>query len=180
MHPLCHQIKRAYAILPFLLPAYESPSSVGACDSLVRTIDQILPPLSEWDEVKLCVSLPLLAAALGGSGEEWKAEDRSSDVSVNSSITVAAAMGMVPYLAQFCLGSDHDARARSAAASCLYLILLYGDKKNESIPKLIESTVSPALVDVCGRLRKELVEESVAGDVPPLSLSHYEDVINIF
>lgn len=37
-------IKRAYAILPFLLPAYESPSSVGACDSLVRTIDQILPP----------------------------------------------------------------------------------------------------------------------------------------
>ena len=116
------QIKRADSILPFLITAYECPSSVSSCGDLVQFVDQILPPLSEWDEVKLYVALPLLAAVLKSSNQVWKSLD---------SVGLGALRSMITYLAQFSISSDHDAHSRSAAASCLFSILFHSTQDDD-------------------------------------------------
>jgi len=115
-------IKRADSILPFLITAYECPSSVSSCGDLVQFVDQILPPLSEWDEVKLYVALPLLAAVLKSSNQVWRTLD---------SVALGALRSMITYLAQFSISSDHDAHSRSAAASCLFSVLFHSTQDDD-------------------------------------------------
>jgi len=135
-----------------MIPAYECTSS-SSCDDIVKFVDQILPPLSEWDEVKLCVSLPLLAAVIRSS-QAWRTLD---------SAILDTLRSMITYLAQFSIASaDHDPHARSAAASCLFSILFHGNVEDDSdggidiIQKLLAEVVSPALEDALTCLNNEL------------------------
>lgn len=125
---------------------------------------QILPPLSEWDEVKLCVSFPLLAALLGSSSTVLKTFDHETTDNLNS---------MTPYLAQFCIGSDYDSFSRSAAASCLFSILLQNTDDADSCVKLLmNDVVLSALVDSIDVLRNDLVDvltPKAAGGLPQSS-----------
>lgn len=139
------QTKRARWVLPFLLPAYESTSSIASCSSLVQFVNQVLPPLSEWDEMKLFVVLPLLAAVLRNHSLDWRTLD---------SATSSTLMSMVQDLTQFIASSDHVAHSRSAAASCLFSILVNISEDNEndsnddrehSIRSLLVKAVSPML-----------------------------------
>lgn len=153
------QIKRARSILPFLLPAYECSSSFVSCGSLVQFVNQYLPPLSEWDEVKLYVVLPLLAAALRNSKLDWKKLD---------SAALSTLMSMVNDLAQFIASSDHVAHSRSAAASCLFSILVNtredcgidDNDENNTISNLLVEVVSPVLEKAASGINKEV------GDFP--------------
>lgn len=132
------QTKRARWILPFLLPAYESTSSIASCSSLVQFVNQVLPPLSEWDEMKLFLVLPLLAAVLRNHSLDWRTLD---------SATSSTLMSMVQDLTQFIANSDHVAHSRSAAASCLFSILENdsNDDREHSIRSLLVKAVSPML-----------------------------------
>ena len=85
-------------------------------------MDQILPPLSELDEVKLYVAFPLLAAVLNGQKDIWK---------IVSPAAGERLLSMTTYLAQFSMSSDHDSFSRSAAASCLFAILKHEDEGGE-------------------------------------------------
>ena len=155
------QIKQAQSILPLLIPAYECPSSIASCDSLISFVTNILPPLSDDDEVSLYVSLPLLAAVLKRSNKDLnKLEDGTSTI----------LMSMVEDLALFCIRSDHHAHTRSAAASCLFSILFQSLEENETkcarlIEKLMKEVVSSALTTALIRLNKEFSETSTTGGV---------------
>ena len=109
--------------MPYLIEAYVCPSSTSSCDNLVAFVDQILPPLSEIDEVQLYVAFPLLAAVLNGQNDVWK---------VVSSATGERLQSMTTYLAQFTMSEDHDSFSRSAAASCLFAILIHGGEGGDS------------------------------------------------
>jgi hypothetical protein len=118
-------------------------------------VNQYLPPLSEWDEVKLYVVLPLLAAALRNSSLDWKKLD---------SATLSTLVSMVKDLAQFIASSDHVAHSRSAAASCLFSILVNtiedcGIDDNcdkDTISNLLVEVVSPVLVKAASGINEEV------------------------
>ncbi len=150
------QIKRARLILPLLLPAYESSSSFASCASLVQFVNQVLPPLTEWDEVKLYVVLPLLAAVIRNPVLHWKTLENATSLTL---------MSMVQDLAQFIASPDHDAHSRSAAASCLFSILANTSEDDEiddnnedkrSIRKVLVDVVSPVLAKAIAVLKKEV------------------------
>lgn len=105
-------------------------------------MDQILPPLSELDEVKLYVAFPLLAAVLNGQKDIWKNV---------SPATGERLLSMTTYLAQFSISADHDSFSRSAAASCLFAILIHGDKDgsagDDNIKTLLDKVVYPAVTE---------------------------------
>lgn len=149
-------MKRAHCILPILIPAYEHPSSIQSCGSIVQFVDQILPPLSEWDEVKLYVALPLLAAVLNSSNKAWSGLE---------SDTLATLKSMTTYLAQFSISPEHAAPARSAAASCLFSTLFHssdggGGADAETIQTLLKEVVSPVLTSASNGLSKEVLNDS--------------------
>ena len=112
----------------------------------MQFVDQILPPLSEWDEVKLNVALPLLAATLKSSNQVWsKLESQTSDMLKT----------MITYLAQFSLSSDHVANSRSAATTCLFAILLNSGEPDE-IQTLFEEAVASELTNAMSLLKNEV------------------------
>jgi hypothetical protein len=135
--------------LPFLVEAYACPSSTLSSDNLVAFVDQILPPLSELDEVKLYVAFPLLAAVLNGQNDVWK---------VASPATVQRLQSMTTYIAQFTISADHDSFSRSAAASCLFAILIHGDSENDSsgenIKNVLDRVVYPAVTESVASLQQ--------------------------
>ena len=124
-----------------------------SCEGLVQIVDQVMPPLSEWDEVKLYVTLPLLAALLTSSNKVWKSLDNA---------TLKTLSSMITYLAEFSISSDPDAQAKSAASACLFYILFHGSEDDESdddtlvIQKLLEEVVSPSLVNSLDCLKREV------------------------
>lgn len=151
----------------------------------MQLVDQILPPISKWDEVKLCVALPLLEAVLNSANRARKTYD---------SATLDTLRSMITYLAQFSISSDHDARSRSAAASCLFSVLFYstrqGDECNgdvEIFRKVLEEVVRQTLThgmtclekdlnDITPRASGSIVETSFV-DVRS-SFSRVEDALN--
>lgn len=169
-------MKRAYAILPFIIPAYEGPASVSSCSGLVQFVDQILPPLSKWDEVKLFVAFPLLAAVLNTPNQEWRKCDRA---------TLGSLQSMITYLAQFSISPDHDARSRSAAASCLFSVLFESSQGGSSggvqiFQKLLEEVVCPGTIDSLSCIGKEVSESFTPRTSSSLSETSYESMQSSF
>ncbi len=116
-------------------------------------MNQYLPPLSEWDEVKLFVALPLLSTALRNSSLDWEKLENT---------TMSTLISMVKDLAQFIVSSDHLAHSRSAAASCLFSILVKASDDNnddeQTIRYLLEEVVSPVLVKALDYMNNEVCE----------------------
>lgn len=166
------QIQRAYSVLPSLVEAFACPFSTSSCDNLVAFIDQILPPLTELDEVKLYVALPLLAALLNGNNDVW---------TVVSFATMQRLRSMTGYLAQFSISSDHDSLSRSAAASCLFSILKHGDDAigtDSEIKNLLERVVYPVVTESVARMQKTFDRASVdKRDSDPASIANVEAVL---
>lgn len=77
--------------------------------ALFDYMDQILPPLSDWQTVQLSICLPLFSEAL-------KNDDLSDEMK-------SRLIEMMVPLTEFSLGSKNYARARSDAALCLFLIV---------------------------------------------------------
>ncbi len=112
-------------------------------------MDQILPPLSEWDEVKLCITFPLMTSILNSSNDVWN---------MLNDVTIEGLTSMVTYLAEFSISSDHETRSRSAAASSLFSILIHckEDEGCNSIQALLENIVCSDLVDAASSLTQDL------------------------
>ena len=58
-------VQLAYAVILHILLAYQGidvPVPPSQSEALGRYASQVLPPLSEWDDARLCISLPLLVA----------------------------------------------------------------------------------------------------------------------
>ena len=149
------QIQRAYSVLPYLVETYVCPSSYMSCDEVVAFVDQILPPLSELDEVKLYIALPLLSAALNGQKDAWE---------VISPATIERLLSMTTSLAQFSISGDHDPPSRSAAAACLFAILAH-DSTGDSIRHLLGSVVYPTVKESVARLKQHVGKMPEASDV---------------
>jgi hypothetical protein len=120
-----------------LLPAYTQFVPQRRLNTLLSAVSNIMPPLSEEDNVGLCVRLPILGTILcsyaeGGIGLEASLQDTANS--------------LLPGLAEFALGSVYDSRARSAAASCMHAaITLVPPNKECPVRLLVTETISPVL-----------------------------------
>lgn len=83
---------------------------------LVSCVSQLIPPLSVWQSGQLSVVLPFLSAALSRGTIVLPEQTDENN-------TVDSLLSMVPYLTDCAVSSDFDARARSAAAACLYHVI---------------------------------------------------------
>ena len=84
---------------------------------------QVLPPLLEWDNSRLCVSLPLLAVVLAG----WNApEPLSSPATSEGEVCIVAPPSWSgdasPYLLDYAMKIYREARLRSAVSSCFFFV----------------------------------------------------------
>lgn len=132
------QIERADSILPCLIPAFESPLAAASFGIIVDLLNQLLPPLSQWDEAKLCVIAPLLAAILSNAQDiRGLLSDISSEVLKT----------MIGQLSEFIISSKHEMKSRASAASCLFSIFLDADVEGLAVSEMIGDTVSKSLVE---------------------------------
>ena len=173
------------------MPVYECPAAVASCGKLVQFIGQILPPLSKWDEVKLSVAFPLIAAVLRAPNERGR---------LFESATLETMRSLVPYLAEFSMCSNHDASSRRAASSCLFCILMFSeDTKCDVgvIKNLMHEVVCPVACDAASSLEEmkdhmkfqqadfsrlgdalSFISLLVSNELPPQSIFS-EDVIHL-
>jgi hypothetical protein len=130
----------------------------------------VLPPLSEVDEVKLCVSLPLLAAALGSSDN--RSNDVPNDLSVHKSLAT-----MLPSLVEYALSPNYDNQARSAAVSCLFSIVFhYQPNRTECLAQnIIKDTLAPVLSDTATALHAAKDTTTVE-----TALTAFSDALDVF
>lgn len=98
-------------ILPCILDAYKSDVPEKKLLSILSRISNVLPPLSDADEVELSVFLPVLGTALS------TLEPLVTDEMMNQLLELTSG------LVDFSLIPDHNSVARSAASSCVYFIL---------------------------------------------------------
>jgi len=173
-------IRRAYLILPHLLHTYERTPAISSCKTLIDSIGQVIPPLSEWDEVKLSVCLPLLASILNCSDHVWSKLEASSIDGLKS---------MTPYLAQFCMSPDHKPYARSSASSCLFSTIFHASNDEEQcdddeyaiVHQLLDNNVFPALEEAVESLKADVSDlacKETSGFVSASSFSRVEDILN--
>ena len=92
---------------------------------LLSDVSHVIPPLSVWQSGQLCIVLPFLSVALS-QGTSMLPEQTSYNVVLDS------LQSMTPYLTDCALNPDFDARARSAAASCLYHIITKLQKPDDA------------------------------------------------
>lgn len=159
--PYRFQVERAYNFLPYLLPAYEHPLSESLMKDLINGVSHVIPPLSVWQRGQLSVMLPFLSAALSNGIGALEADESSALDDLQS---------MVPYLTDCALSSDFDARARSAAATCLYQVITKFPETEAahclSRTVLIDSVI-PSMVEAVEKLTvaSEVVAEKVMLDL---------------
>jgi len=125
-------VQLAYSILPLLLMAYYKCTPHDKIEALLSFTTQVLPPLSEWDNTKLCVVLPILSIILAGE----------SNLDMKSSRFLATS------LVEFVLTRYHHHIARIAAGSCIFSILSKQpqDDPNPIGLEIMIDMVSPSIV----------------------------------
>ena len=119
------QIEQAYSILPYLMPSFECDSAASSFRNVFDLLNQALPPLSRWDEIKICVVSSLLAAILSNS-------DNAKGLLVN--ISPDELESIIRQLSEFAISSQYEKQARASAASSLCLLFLHAEYDFESLP----------------------------------------------
>jgi len=157
------QIKRAYSVLPHLMPAFESPSAALSFGGIVELLDQSLPPVSKWDENKLCVVSSLAAATLTNS-EDIKG--------LLKDVPSKVLKTLIRQLSEFVIGSQHEKQSRASAATCLFLIVVHADLDEDS------SAILQATLDEIYTTLVESLKTLQSDARNPLVLSRIEEIFN--
>lgn len=154
------QIKLANSVLPHLIPAFESPSAALSFVGIVQLLDQSLPPLSKWDENKLCVVSSLVAATLTNS------KDIKGQL---NEVPSKALKTLIRQLSEFVIGSQHEKQSRASAATCLFLMVVHADLDEDS------STILQATLD---EIYTSLVDSLRTLQADATNLSRIEEIFN--
>jgi len=150
----------AYSILTHILPSFHGTVPFENQKKIISFAGQLLPPLSNWDCVKLCVVLPILSIILDNNQVE------GYEVLSESLVTMA------PHLAEFALNRDQDNSARAAAASCMFSIGAKFQANNNVCLclHLLRNTICPQIV----RCANEIVAANM-----DTSFAYFEDAVKL-
>lgn len=113
------QINLANAILPNILPAYRKALVPdNQFDQYIALTSERLHSFSNEDSIQLSVIIPVIADMLANVKRIAKANELESS-------TLERMANIVPPLLDYCASCDQQFKARSAAASCIFLVVLY-------------------------------------------------------
>ncbi len=96
-----------FQVLPHLLAAYHNRTPDEDAKTLVSLTSEMLPPLSDNDNIRLCCILPILSTILAGKHN------------LDENILTPLLSPLVDYA----LASENHKAARSAASSCIFSII---------------------------------------------------------
>jgi hypothetical protein len=106
-------------------------------------VSHVLPPLNDLQSGQLCIALTILSVALSQGASMLSEQDQKTNV-------FDSLQSIAPYLTDCALNPDFDARARSAAASCLYHIISKFQKPDgtECLSKTaLRDSVLPCIIE---------------------------------
>ena len=123
-------VQLSYTVIPHILLVYQGvvvPVLPSQRKSLGRYASQVLPPLSDWDDARFFGLLPLLAAVLAERNDPEPPLSPSASSSEGEGYIAAPlpwSGGASPYLLDYTMEIEWDARPRSAAVSCFFYAVL--------------------------------------------------------
>jgi hypothetical protein len=121
-----------------LLPAFRCCVPVTRLQQLLKMVSDILPPLSQSDNFRICVWMPFLAEALNSKPD---GENPDNIISLDKEAT-----GLVTGLADVLTTTEYDADTRSAAGACLYAVVgLYKTMQACPVERIISGSIAPTL-----------------------------------
>ena len=127
------QIQMALQVLPPLLSSYRHLTPADGIEKIVSMVVDLLPALSEWDNARLYIILPILSIILSGDGN---VDDKQITPLISS-------------LIEFTLARENDAATRVAAGHCIFSIILNhaGDKEitKAIVENVLSNTLSPSI-----------------------------------
>ncbi len=138
----------AAVALPSLFTAFEN-GSVDDISILISRVSQLLPPLSEMDQTRLCVILPVLAVLLSEDG--LNVRDNDCDI--------------LPNLAEYLLTKDNRNIARIAACTCTFAIAAqHLQEENRTIrEKVLNQTIMPFFFNKIKAIENSADNEELMG-----------------
>jgi hypothetical protein len=118
-----------------ILTAYLYTVPSNHLEQLVSYSSRILPPLTEWDNIKLFVVIPILATSL----------TRSVYEGANNLLE------MLPYLVEYCLNADNRSNTRTHAASLAFAIIERLSRHEDICParKILVDLLYPCFTKCC-------------------------------
>jgi hypothetical protein len=121
-----------------LLPVYLYHVPSNHVLALVSFTSQILPPLSEWDNLKLILILPILAGALV----------------INKLGTASNMSELLPFLVEYSLNTNNDVRTRTHAISVAFTIIEQYLQNEAHCPvrSILTKMIFPDIVRCCESL----------------------------
>jgi hypothetical protein len=137
-------LEKAFSIAPLLQTAYIKVTIAEHVDALVVAVSKSMPPLTEPDVIKCSVEISFLSAALQCHETKIRKESRDKLVSMKNDF------------ANFALGSEYHAIARSCAAQCLHSVVARYLPKGEGcmVREIMTETVMIKLRRVVQSLQK--------------------------
>lgn len=151
-------LERAYGIIDLLRKGCEVGVTSDHFEKLVMSVEQVLPPLSDADTIKLSIALPFLSGAMEGS------HPATNYVAHGGLITIDVLRGMIGDLADFAMTSEHFPGARSHAARCLHAtISIFTPRNAQECPArdVTKENVIPSLkssIDAARKIKHHLKE----------------------
>ena len=114
---MIHQAQHGLNTLSTLIPCFALLSmDKDFCRNIVNILTPNFPPRSVWDDCRIKVILPVLAAIYcDGSPLSIFRDDEAE--------CCGALIRLLPYLCAYSLGSEKYGTTRSAATSCLFSML---------------------------------------------------------
>ncbi len=135
--------------------AYDKCTPPDKVQALLSFTAQVLPPLSDWDNIKLCVVLPILSIILTSE----------------STIGKKTSHFLATSLTEFVLTRYHHSTARIAAASCIFCIIVKQPQEESNCIdlKVLVDMISPLVT----AKMKALEDQSLEG------IEELQDAINL-
>ena len=132
--------KKIDSVVAHLLPAYKKTVPRQRLLHLTKEVSDIIPPLSDMDNINLFVRLPILGLALASLQNNDDSAMETEETSLHD-----YCISMLPGLTEYVLSDENDSRARSGAASCIFAILSFGtlDILDCPVLPLVKDTINP-------------------------------------
>jgi len=131
--------------------AYQSSVPAVEIAKLLSVISNILPPLSDSDNGRLAITLPLLAKAL-----EYNTLPSPDDPMFHS---IAEQLASIDNdLARYALGAAYESKSRSGAATCLHVYITHFARQEVNgyaTKKVLEDVIVPGLWSAYDELKEK-------------------------
>lgn len=143
-------------------------------NSIVQFVSPILPPLSQLDNVKVTITLPILSTALQSIGDLMSQPTYRNESDETVETICDELKDMTRALCDFTLSRENDSLIRSAAATIIYFTVHRSQEGASLASQVLESSIAPTLINIVKNLGERRSHKDASYDI-----ACFEDVLNL-